>query len=255
MAKILTYNLRNGAEKTYDVLVEFVKQEAPDILCIQEANGWADNDSQQIKNFAKQINFPYFSLGNSNTDFKLVTFSKLPIVKSRCITEGFWHSALKTVILWNNEQLTIWNVHLDPRTPINRQKEVTRLLSYIQRPLQKVIITGDFNSISRADIYPDDTLKKLLAVGIKKFGITRLSYNVMSSLEKFGLIDVAAVHNATFNTVPTDANEDDDHSITLRLDYFIVSPDINSKTVNVSVPKNTYTNRISDHYPIVLELE
>lgn len=252
--KILTYNLRNGATDTYDILVDFIKQEKPDIVCVQEANGWTNNDSELIQRFADRTGLKHFSLGNSNTDFKLVTFSKQPIISSQCITEGFWHSALKITVPWNKKQLTVWNIHLDPRTPAHRQEETMRLLSHINQPVEQIIITGDFNSISPADDYSPHLLKNLLAAGIQKFGTEQLSYDAMTAFIDTGLIDTMAAHNSITTTVPTAANQDEAHAIALRLDYFMTSPDVNDSITSVSVIKNHLTNRISDHYPIALKL-
>ncbi len=251
--KILSYNLCSGAVSTYDNLVRFINTEKPDILCLQEANGWNTGSPTRIEAFAKATGFDFWRFGDSNTDFKLLTLSRLPITDGQTITEGFWHCAVRVTVTVKGAPFTVWNVHLDPRAPTKRLFEAQRLTSHIDSS-KRVIITGDLNSLGRADSYPKNLLNKLLAQGIKKFGTTRLSFKELDCFITAGLIDVAAQRQIPTTTVPTPANDDANHAIALRLDYILASPSVDSLIKSMSVVKNDLTDRISDHYPVAISI-
>lgn len=247
--KILSYNLRSGAIDTYQDLVALITTEKPDVLCLQEANGWHLGTPSRLQQFAEATGFHAWQFGDSNTDFKLVTYSRLPIVAGESLTEGFWHSAVRITVSWENTPLTIWNIHLDPRAPSYRVAEITQLISLADTS-ERVVVTGDLNSVSQSDTYPPDLLKKLLLSGIEKFGTTNLSFDELDLFANAGLIDTFARRKVTENTVPTPANNDLFHAAHLRLDYLLASPSIDSLITNVTVIKNSRTDRISDHYPL-----
>jgi exodeoxyribonuclease III len=250
----MSYNLRNGAVSTYDKLIECIQKLQPDVLCVQEANSWHEGTPSLIETFAQSTGMPYWQFGNSNTDYKLVTFSKYPITNGLCVTEGFWHSALRITIPWQNTELTIWNVHFDPRSRRHRLAEATLLIQHIEK-VERTIITGDLNSISRLDDYPSDLLDKLLENSIKKFGNKVLSFSVLDYLSDNGFIDTAAQGNALETTVPTKSNVDFAHAIELRLDYVMASKDIAPYVRRVDVVKSELTDVISDHYPVLATIE
>ena len=252
--KILSYNLYNGADRSYDDLVTFINDEKPDILCLQEANYWQEGSPSRIEQFAQATGFKSWQFGDSNTDFKLVTFSRQPIISSECVTNGFWHSTVRVTVAWRSTQLTIWNIHLDPRTPDLRLSETERLTSIIGTP-KSTIITGDFNSISRTDPYPANLIDQLHVNGIQKFGETQLSFKEMQNLLNAGFVDITAALGKTDTTVPTPSNDDNAHSIALRLDYILASLDIAPLVKIASVIKNDLTDTISDHYPVTAIVE
>jgi exonuclease III len=96
--RIVSQNLYNGAQDTYSELQEFVTRQNADILCLQEANGWNDGTPSRIEDFSAKVGLPYTVFGDSNTRFKLATLSRLPILSSEVITDGFWHSAVRTTV-------------------------------------------------------------------------------------------------------------------------------------------------------------
>jgi exodeoxyribonuclease-3 len=251
--RIASYNLYEGAQDTYSQLQQFVQQQALDVLCLQETNEWNAGFPTRIDDFSVRTGFANHIYGDSNTRFKLATFSRLPIISSEVITSGFWHSAVKTTVEHDGEPLDIWNVHLNPQGEDKRITEVEKIIS-LADARQRVIITGDFNSLSAADKYPDDLFGQLAARGITKFGAHKLHYDVTDRLRKAGFADAAVELGANVSTVPTLANQDAHHAAKMRLDYMFVSSGLAKAIKKIEVPKTTLTNEISDHYPVVLDV-
>lgn len=254
--RIASYNLYEGAQNTRAEIREFVQESELDVLCLQEANGWAEGTPTQLEEFAGATGLSTWVYGDSNTRFKLATFSNSPIIDSEVYTDGFWHSAIHSVIQRGNEPLHIWNVHLNPGNEDQRLAEAKVLMSLID-PDEHVLFMGDFNSLSRTDRtdeYPEDLIGELSAKGIAKFGTIELRYDVTDFFAKSGMVDMAASLANRTNTVPTPANKDLYHATELRLDYMLATQKLARAVSAIEVTKSPLTDIISDHYPMVITL-
>lgn len=252
--KVVSYNLFEGASTTKLELAEFINGEKPGVVCLQEANGWGENGQSRAKEFASEVGLPFYVYGNSNTRFKLATFSRTPFVSSEVHRNGFWHSAIRATIQDDDDTIDVWNVHLDPRDETNRLDEASILASMVGAA-RKAIAMGDFNSLSTADEYDPALLEQLRAKGIRKFGEIALRHDVMDYFAQAGLVDVAQALGTNEWTVPTPANTDAHHADRLRLDYMIATTDLVPSITSMSVVKNELTDKISDHYPLVAAIE
>lgn len=237
-------------------LVEFTKSEQPDVLCLQEANGWGDDGQNISKEFAEKVGLLFYAYGDSNTKYDLATFSHLPFKESKVYKDEFWHCAVRTTIQYEGTALGVWNVHLDPREEERRLIEAGLISSRIGK-FDKAIILGDFNSLSAVDGYGEELARRLARSGITKFGNDGLRYEVMSYFAKQGFVDAAEVFGVKDWTVPTPVNTDPYHLGEMRLDYALVAPGLalGSHSIRSYAIKNEMTDGISDHYPIVIVIE
>jgi len=251
--KIVSYNLFRGAQVTRNELVLFLNQESPDIVCLQEVNGWQANDFEVLKDVAQKINMTAYVYGDSHTDYKLVTLSKYPIIDSTIYKDGVWHSMIDSFLKVDGKDLRVINIHLNPNSEILRKNEIENLLLRLDENVPALIL-GDFNSISRQDRYPDDLRDQLRVAGIDKFGENELRYDVTDLLESSGYIDIGASFNIFANTVPTRSNIDKNHIVPLRLDYIYGNQAVKDNIKNISVVKSDLTDIISDHYPISVSI-
>ncbi|HSX35244.1 MAG TPA: endonuclease/exonuclease/phosphatase family protein [Candidatus Saccharimonadales bacterium] len=249
--RIATYNLFEGANGSRNRLVEFVRTAELDVICLQEVNGWQDNDFARLKDFTDQVLFTSYAYGNSNTEYKLATASKNAISSRELHAEAFWHGAIETVLKIGGKEISIFNAHLDPWKEDSRAREMARLIAAV-KPGRPTIITGDFNSLSRQDNYPPDLLTQLQSKGISKFGAQQLEFSVIDELLQAGFVDVAAALGKFDTTVPSDFNTDQAHEVPVRVDYMFVTPDLVPFVTEVNCIKTDLTNAISDHYPLVV---
>lgn len=248
--KVVSYNLFEGASATRPQLAEFIQGEQPDVVCLQEANGWGEHEERRAKEFADEAGLPFYVFGDSNTRFKLATFSRTPFTSSEVHTNGFWHSAIRASVRHGDDAIDIWNVHLNPRDEADRLDEAKLLASMVGRA-RKAIAMGDFNSLSAADDYDPSLIKQLRAKGIRKFGETALRHEVLDYFAEQGLVDIAQALGVNEWTVPTPANTDAHHAERLRLDYMLATADLMPLVTSMFVVKNKLTDGISDHYPLV----
>ncbi len=252
--RIGSYNLFEGAQTTYNRLVEFARGAELDVLCLQEVNGWQNDDMQRCKDFSDKILFLDYAFANSNTEYKLATFTRHPATGKDAIVESFWHGVCITRLMVAGQEVTIANLHLDPWKEESRVREIDRLLSLLDLS-KPIIITGDFNSLSRADNYPAQLLEDLRAHGISKFGTQELAYDVTDRLQQAGFIDIAAQLHTYENTVPSKFNTDKDHELPARLDYVFASPSLAACATKIEVVKTELTDAISDHYPVIVTFQ
>lgn len=249
--RICTYNLFEGAPTSYNRLIEFVRTAQLDAICLQEVNGWQDNDMQRCKDFGDKILFLDYVYVSSNTEYKLATFTKHAAVAKNVYNEGFWHGAGEVRLSVGAQEITIINLDLDPWKEESRVREVQRLLSALDLT-KPIIVTGDFSSLSRADNYPPQLLEDLRKRGISKFGVQELSFDVTDCLQQAGLVDLAAQLKNFETTVPTAFKTGNDHEVPVRVDYMFASPSLAAKVATVEVVKNELVDAISDHYPVVV---
>lgn len=251
--RVAGYNIFEGAETSLPQLEQFVNSQELDILCLQEANNWLDGESSQIDRFAAATGLTNIVSGG-NRRFKIATMSRLPIAAEKVHTDGFWHGAVEIVVDAPSGPLTVWNTHFCPLDEDQRLPEAAYISTRVSAN-ERALVTGDFNSLSSIDQYPDDLSQTLAAKGITKFGTTHNRYDVIQLMLDGGLVDVAAAHKANVSTVPTPVNTDSHHADALRLDYMFATPLLLKAIVSIETLKNELTDSISDHYPQVVSIE
>ncbi len=250
----------NPGKLLLDYVGNYTTGNCPAFWAFQEVNSW-DKDNKkrlrQINEKARSTSFRFADSSSAGTTsaYDLASFSPVPELGSFALVNGLDHSAIFTELqLPGGENLMIANVHLAPRSEDKRLAEVKLLLEYY-RPGTPFIIGGDLNCLSRCDNYDEAALLAQLAeVGVTKFGTDSIRYDVTGCLEAAGLVDVGAHFRDFSATVPSAFNRDVAHTAHVRVDYAFASPEALRLITSYWVVKSSETDRISDHYPIILEL-
>ena len=189
--KVLSYNVRlfnyfenkNGTNSEKKI-VEFLKSQKPDIICLQEFFGYGSPVKKE-EAFKATLGEKYYShiklLGNGKNKFYgIVTFSKYPIIKKgEIIHQGSASLTIYSDILIGKDTIRVYNNHLqsfrlmrlersfieemmatDDKETMGEVKSISSSLKkgFIRRSLQAqvvkdhinrspypVIVTGDFN--------------------------------------------------------------------------------------------------------------
>lgn len=253
--KLMTYNLLNGAKNTMDSVVQVANDQSPDILFLNEANGFDVNNNQILDEFAAATSFPYKHLarcGDGN-DYHVAIFSKQPWSKLVEV-KPLDRAGILVVVDSPFGEVAILGTHLTPYTEDMRLKEASTILAALE-PYDQKIIMGDLNSLAGVDDYRDSMIGDFNDMQFKKFTSDgHLRYDVMRMFEHAGFIDAA--QNAAKSrdiTAPTMINEHGAHT-NMRLDYILISSSIADRLTDYCVVKNELTNYASDHYPVVAEL-
>jgi len=163
---MISYNIlqgmKNDQANNYDNFVAWIKSYDPDILALQEANGFTQ---ETLTALAARYNHPYVVTNVKIGDnYPVALTSKFPIEVRRKITKNVSHGAIFARIKDVNVVVThlwpqaYWHTVGDGLGDAYRLQEINIVLDstirkYPQEP--KWIMCGDFNSVSRKDYAPE----------------------------------------------------------------------------------------------------
>lgn len=249
----MTYNILDGGQKRLPLIAEIIAKESPDFISINEANLFSDQ--KLLEQFAQDIHMPYFDMSLSGKeDYHVAVFSKYPFQQVLKLKK-LMRACLISVIASPFGKLAIAGLHLAPYEEDIRLEELDIILDALHN-YKNTILMGDFNSLSGRDGYSQNIIKLFNDKQKRKFADKgSLRFDAMDMVYSGGFVDTAYECNKNKeNTVPTESSIDDAHAV-LRLDYIFVSKSLRVHIEQYQVIKNSLTEKASDHYPILLELQ
>jgi exodeoxyribonuclease III len=252
--KLMTYNILNGGEAGINLVIDIIKQEAPDFLSINEANTFASN-KEIIERISKETTLPYFHLALSGEhDYHVAVFSKYPFKKLEEI-KPLMRAGILVVVDTEIGEICIVGTHLTPYTEDLRLPEIERIMD-AQKQHQNRILMGDMNSLSKYDDYNPETINVFNDMQMKKFTTERkLRFDVIDKIRSAGYFDVGQEKgkNKVYTAPTASINELEAH-LNMRLDYIFVSESLLKQVISYDVVKNQLTDKASDHYPVIVTL-
>jgi endonuclease/exonuclease/phosphatase family metal-dependent hydrolase len=161
-------------------------------------------------------------------------------------------------------------VHFNPRNTLKRRLEAAAVIERAGPLIEAglpVIVLGDFNAVSPADEKALLTKTNLLEKWRMKereqssFRVfredSRLDFTVMQLLLEAGLVDPAQEPKGTFPTrilapgEPATLHE----AMLHRIDYILTAANLTSRNPRTHYPRSPLLDELSDHYPVLLELD
>ena len=251
----MTYNILDGGDERLKMIAEIIKNENPDFVTINEANGFDLNNQGKLKELSELTGLLNYHLALSGEyDYHVAILSKYAF-KSVKEVHPLTRAGIISVFDTNIGELAIVSTHLSPTSENSRITEINLILKRVQTYQNKVIM-GDLNSLSSKDGYSKNIVNKFNTSQIKKFtNGGELQFEVTNIIAKSNFIDSCIVFGQQQNTtVPTSSNQDQSHS-KMRLDYIFVSESLKNNLSSYKVVKNELTEKASDHYPIIVELK
>ncbi len=252
----LYLNIYDGCREPgrYRRLVSFVKKRNPDVLGLSELNGWDENDFARLSDFKKEVKLDYSLFCRSPHGYHLAVFSRIPFIKATVLNEGMWHGAIVSELSTKGRHYEVAIAHLSPRDEGVRTREAKSVVSAIR--MKSAILMGDMNSLSREDIRnPGKLMASLRSKGISKFGPEKPRSDTIDAISKKMVDATRLFSKVPGHTVPTKSNRDQEHSVPVRLDYVFITPDLKPHVKAAGILRTSETERISDHYPIFLDLK
>lgn len=170
--KVMTFNIRYGTandgedhwDKRKDFLVDVLRQEAPDVVGVQEAL------YPQLDHILKALpGYAMVGVGRDNGiragEYSGILYRTAALTANRSDTFWFsdtpdkvaskdWGNTITRICTWaqfttpSGQPLYVYNVHLDHQSQPSREKSVALLRTRIaaRDPQAPVIVTGDFNA-------------------------------------------------------------------------------------------------------------
>lgn len=243
--KVMAYNIEFGFENNENInyhrlklAQKLIDNERPDILGITEASKKVEY--KKYFNYKNEYFTPWGPFGN-------LIMTNFPLHGSSIDLED--RVATRGSIAIKDKKLMVDLIH--PSAFILDDKKIRSVKYLFESKIKPYILFGDFNAISRHDPYEYQNMLRGFSnllqdqLFARKIVDNHMSFNFIDYIEKTGLIDSGI--GSTF-TIPTDSRSKD-KSFATRMDYIFHSPEL--KCINHYVIKNSLTEQISDHYPIV----
>ncbi|UYQ95768.1 endonuclease/exonuclease/phosphatase family protein [Chitinophaga horti] len=256
--KILSYNILEGMKtdttKGKQEFVAWVKDKDPDILALQECNGFTQKTLEEL---AASYGHPYAVIVKEN-GYPTGLTSKYPIAAIQKVNENMTHGFIMAKI----EQFNILVLHLNPHLYKKRRAEIAQVIKNISLQADKKnwVIMGDFNSHSPKD---KERMTNNRIVGVLKNAETKnpkianlvngetIDFTIQQAMLDAGFTDAGLYHHDKTKAatgkgvIVTDS----------RIDYIYVSKDLDKKLQRCAFIYDDFTKKYSDHRPIMMELK
>lgn len=257
--KIITWNVYEGMKldttPQKNAFGQWIKAKAPDVVSFQEMNGFTQ---QRLEEFARSYGHPYAVL-LKETGFPVAITSKYPIVNTERVVDNMHHGFIKATI----KDITFFVVHLSPSKYWKRQEEINLVLSTAPSNKTKSIILGDFNAQSPQDsvFYKDGKMAQVQKLLHSKYPVYdnlkngQLDYHVIRTVLSNGFTD--PLYDTKKLNISFDAAIQGDPDLrdnVTRIDYIFLGTFF-KKVIKKSIIRDEFTNKMSDHYPVFVELE
>lgn len=239
--KVLNWNVYYGfdGKKTLPKASEWLKQQAPDVLALQELNGITE---KQLEAYSKQWGHSYAAT-NKEKGFPMGLTSSKPIEVIERAAEGYHHGFLHC----KTHGIHFFVVHLWPTKPADLDRILAKVDVLIKKQ-ERVIVLGDFNAQSKNDI-----------ASIKQRYKRKLpSFNYTNETEATGLIDIVHKHDPKANVsypspivIPKWLKSlDEVKARHCRIDFIFASKNLAKQSTSATIHIDKVVDTISDHYPL-----
>ncbi|MFT3706848.1 MAG: endonuclease/exonuclease/phosphatase family protein [Archangium sp.] len=238
---------------------EVVRACAPDLIGITEAVYCGGGRGRLIRpDYAEMFGLPHVHAAGIEGDWGNCIVSRFPIRHAECIPLGrgrlaeVTSSALRVTLDCDGRDVHVDVVHPSPGvTEADRVEAFVPLLASIKRPY---LMVGDLNSLSDEDPYEHATLVSQLRERVadpEALATRMLDRQLVASIRRAGLQDFAPPGRR--HTLPTRLPRRAIQGAKLRIDYVFGSAEFRAHRVEVI--ENDQSDRVSDHYPVVADLE
>jgi exodeoxyribonuclease-3 len=255
--KVLSYNVYEGFREDPVNIANFKKwvdTVKPDVIAFQEMKGFT---KASLQSFAKEMGFLY-SVMHHESGLPVALISKYPITAIKTVPSNL-HLIQAKVLDYH-----FFVIHLSPLTYEKRQEEMATILNLVQQipKTERILMMGDFNNMSPQDasFYDNNTTKMELVrasevnnPGTKVLNNGKIDYQVIQSIIDAGFYDSWKMFRSSYDkSAPTKLRS---HGNFTRIDYIWLNKALSNNYKDAYLVKDSFTDYLSDHYPMVLILK
>ncbi|SEP53956.1 hypothetical protein [Amycolatopsis saalfeldensis] len=201
MFQVMSVNLRHGAgDGRWAGIAALIRDVAPQILLLQEANGWADPEDQRLVAAEQELGMrgaiapsPSGFHTGILIDGDAVSWDDWDTDHAHFSMHG--HSELIATVPWLPAPLTVLSAHLSPDSADLAAQEAQVLIRHVHRTGGYGILGGDINHVPPGDAEPDWSKvppHDRAARTVVADPVLRANHAVGHVLARGDLIDVAA---------------------------------------------------------------
>lgn len=275
--KLISYNvywgMRQDSTENKSKFAEWIRQQDPDILALQEMNGFtADTyefapkgaNPNNLRKLAESYGHPYVVIvrepsADGSVSFPVAITSKYPIVNVLRVLDNNIHGFIEAEI----EGFHFMVTHFHPFSSEKRGYEIDQILATMKsKPADaKWLFMGDLNSVSPLDksAYANNRVRDFIREDRKKRPHNlnlgkddELDYTIQQRILDAGYIDAFKHFHPQFEASAPTKLFYDQAKDPLRYDYLYVSGNMKKDIIKCNLIKDSFTDYYSDHYPVVL---
>jgi endonuclease/exonuclease/phosphatase family metal-dependent hydrolase len=239
--KILHYNILDGCMNDPPRLAavqQWIADQNADLACLSECNNW--NNPPGIAAHAQACGFPHAHLLVGHSPYLIALLSKSPIELIDQLTTGLHHGILHA----KTSGIHVICSHFSPHERLMRIHEAKTVAAIVTKTTEPLVVMGDFNSASPADIKAAN-----LTPPDRREWAT--DFEPQQILRAAGLLDLAQRHPDHLGTL----NPKWRPAGTYRwMDYIYVNQPFHTLHPHTQITciRDT-TQNLSDHFPLILE--
>jgi endonuclease/exonuclease/phosphatase family metal-dependent hydrolase len=270
--RLMTYNILTGGRdgddvSRFDGVCEVIRQARPDVLLLQECNGFDDEGARTLYRLERETGLRGV-LARASTGFHVGLFLRprvggdgeaLHLVETRRLDAEVYHAVIAARIEVGGRELGVVGAHLCPFGGHARLAEVGHLIRHLRGGPS--FLLGDLNSLSATDAHrydPHAWLPRRRARHVRVGEGGGLDTRVVASLEECQLVDLFAARSGTgVDFLPTNQTRlfDAEPAYQVRIDYVfadVASAAAVSARARVDGP---LADRASDHYALYVDVD
>lgn len=248
--RVMSFNILYGGQDRFEQILEVIRELSPDVLALQECNGWEDGTRLGETAGCMGAEHTYLGLSSprgSGKRFHVALLSRLPFQRIQTHADPRYqaHCLIEAVI----EDVTVFAAHFVSANENMRFVEARSLIGCLPPSGEfqrgRYLLLGDLNAISRKDPYPADLAERLQAAGIDKYHHPP-RFDVIDELENYGWVDTLykqATPPQHWVTAP--------RALDFRTDYVFATPPMIERLKRAWV--HALSAGESDHFPVLAE--
>ncbi|MAG57947.1 MAG: hypothetical protein CMJ83_16810 [Planctomycetes bacterium] len=230
---------RPGQERRENVLA-WLKSQKPDVVSLQELNGY---DEAKLRKDSARWGHPY-AVMLKTSGYPTALTSKRPIVVVERRLKGLHHG----MMVCRTSGIDFVVVHLWPFKGDERLREVNAALELYRKSRaqgRRVVILGDFNAVSAADVGRfSDAANERYAKWKWETKDGRPRTSVIDAVHAAGLVDIHGKHRTATDPLPLP-----------RIDFIFASQDLAAKSIGSQWRTDPDALRDSDHPGTVADFD
>jgi exodeoxyribonuclease III len=266
--KVISYNVLYGFNhgKNIEQGRQWLKDQGADFIALQEMKGF---NQEKFAKLAKTWGHEYSYFYQRKPGLPLAFSSRFPISEVQELDKGVNRGFLK--LKCNGIHFIV--AHLTSQRLSARKQESNYMASHIKELLkkdEKLIVLGDFNALSHLDFERlselDELLNEMRQNPKKRPNLNDgfFDTSIMTTFDDLGLVDVcheklgrSEVLKGSFPTTLLEKipSREVQEKHLRRIDFVLADPITAKKVLKADIPKGGSLEKISDHYPLVIDLE
>ncbi|GAA4929419.1 endonuclease/exonuclease/phosphatase family protein [Actinoplanes utahensis] len=254
--RLMTWNIKNGGGDRLPAIIEVIRDERPDVLCLQELQHFQRYGGRRMRELADATGMTaHLARSLFAQPVAVLVREPLRIIRRVSITCRLHHAAAVAVIGTPAGTLTAISAHLNPFSPQRRYREARWLAARYASARSMVFIAGDMNGLDpdgdhEAELAAQPSLYRRRHLGPDGTQDTR----AIAAIRSEGFTDLwHAVGEGDGRTVPTGFAGREFGAV--RLDYLLASPPLTARARRLWTVRDDRTDHASDHYPVRADID